>query len=128
MNAGEFRVTADVKDPAFPVVTVSGEVDLAVAPTVRNELSALIARQPEGIIVDISDVPFMDSSGLNVFIVAFKALREYRGRLAIVASDAPIVRLFEIAGLSGMLNVVPTREAAEQSVRGDDGGGPGGGP
>jgi anti-anti-sigma factor len=119
MNAGEFRVSADVNDPAFPVVTVSGEIDLAVAPVVRDELGTLIARQPQGIIVDVSDVPFMDSSGLNVFIVAFKALREYHGRLAIVASNAPIVRLFEIAGLSGMLNVVPTREAAEQSVRGE---------
>jgi len=118
MSTGEFRVTVEMDDPSFPVLTLSGEVDLAVAPTVGAELSALIARHPDGVIIDVSDVSFMDSSGLNVFIVAFKALREYNGRLAIVAANDPIVRLFEIAGLSGLLHVVPSREVAEQSVRG----------
>ncbi len=118
MNAGEFRISVELDDPSCPLVAVSGEVDVAVAPTVQDELSALIATHPEGVIVDISEVFFLDSSGLNVFIVAFKALREYDGRLAIVATTAPTVRLFEIAGLSSMLNVVPTREAATRLVRG----------
>jgi anti-sigma B factor antagonist len=113
----DFRITVELEDPAVPLVTLKGELDVAVAPMVRERLSGLIAGRPEGLILDITDISFMDSSGLNLFIVAFKSLREHEGRLAIVADKALTLRLFEIAGLSSMLNVVATREDARSAIR-----------
>ena len=82
-------------------VTVEGEIDIATAPTLRSALEALCADRH--VLVDVANVSFIDSSGLNVFVVQVVSRREAGGSLHIRNSSAGVRRVLEIAGLTRLL-------------------------
>ena len=88
------------------VLAVSGEIDLATAPTLEHEL--LRAEQTDAVVaIDLTNVSFMDSTGLHMIMDANLRLRERGGRLIIVQGPPQIRRLFELTGLSDHLDLVP---------------------
>jgi anti-sigma B factor antagonist len=81
---------------------VSGEIDAHTAPLLGTAMVDL----PEGeVIVDVSDVSFMDSSGLRVLIDAATRAREGGGDLIVAHPTPGIARLIEISGLGGQLRL-----------------------
>jgi anti-anti-sigma factor len=87
------------------VVVVSGEIDLATAPTVEREL--LQAEESHDLVaIDLSATTFMDSTGLHAIMAADLRLRERGGRLLIVKGPPQVSRLFELTGLSNHLHLV----------------------
>jgi anti-sigma B factor antagonist len=81
------------------VLTLTGEVDVHTAPALRE---ALIAAEARGlaVIVDLSGVPFMDSTGLGVLIGALGRAIEDDQRLVLCAVPDRIARLLTVTGLS----------------------------
>ena len=90
--------------------SVSGEVDLYTAPRFKEDLVALIETGVEHVIVDLSQVTFIDSTALGVIISGVKRMAEREGRLAIVAGSRPVVRILDITGLDKVLTVFDTRD------------------
>lgn len=83
------------------VVVVSGEVDLATAP----QLGELIAQFSNGdVIVDITDVEFMDSSGLKILVAAHRMLARRGSRLIIRGASAMVLRVMKITCLDELFN------------------------
>jgi anti-sigma B factor antagonist len=80
------------------VVQLAGELDLYNAHAVREELMAAAARSPERIVVDLSGVTFIDSTGLGVLIEARTALENRRAFL-LAAPGLETRRALEISGL-----------------------------
>jgi anti-sigma B factor antagonist len=68
------------------VLTVRGELDLYTAPALRDRVLAAAAEGQRRLVIDLSGVPFMDSSGLGVIVACLKRLRESGGELAVVAA------------------------------------------
>jgi anti-sigma B factor antagonist len=93
------------------LVEVAGEVDIATAPRLRE---ALAERPPAGelLLVDLSGVTFMDSSGLSVVLNLQRDLRDAGQRLAIVCPAGPARLLFEVTGVDTELPLFATREEA----------------
>jgi anti-sigma B factor antagonist len=93
------------------LVDVVGELDIATAPQLRR---ALEARAPQGglLLVDLTSVTFMDSSGLGVLLALQADLRAAGARLAIVCPPGPVYLLFEVTGVVDELPLFLTREAA----------------
>jgi anti-sigma B factor antagonist len=94
------------------VYTLKGSLDFETAPSLR---AALIDSADEGkhdIVVDLSHVEFLDSSGLGALIGAHKRALEHKGRLRLIINAGPIARLFTITGLMEVLAVYPSTEAA----------------
>jgi len=90
--------------PGGHLVVVSGEVDMATAPSLAG---ALVPFANGTVTVDLSDVTFIDSTGLKALVAAHRQIERRRSRL-IVRGVAPIVRrLFEIAGLDALLRADP---------------------
>ena len=83
-------------------VTVAGEIDLDTSPQLRH---ALTTTDTPHVRVDLSDVPFMDSTGLGVLVAAHKRATERGGTLVIICDDDRILRLFRITGLDAVLNL-----------------------
>lgn len=84
---------------AWDVVTVRGEVDIATSPQLRAAIERALDRGAQRVLVDLRDVPFLDSSGLGVLVAGHRRSRERGGELAIVCAEGPVMRVFAITGL-----------------------------
>jgi anti-sigma B factor antagonist len=83
----------------WTVLDVAGEVDLSTAPTLRSRIDELIREGVRHLVVDLTAVGFMDSSGLSVLVSVMKRMEDADGRLAIVCSRDPVLKVFTITGL-----------------------------
>ena len=94
------------------VVTVTGEFDMALAGMVRQRLGAHL--EADEVILDLSQVTFIDSTGLGVIAQANRVLNsgEVR-RLRVIGKQPPVLGVFEAAGLADLLE--PDRRAQPRS-------------
>jgi anti-sigma B factor antagonist len=99
------------KDP-WMVVAVSGEVDVATAPRLREQLIALVTDGHYRIVVDLDAVEFIDSTGLGVLVGALKRVRTLDGDMALVCNYPRIRKGFEITGLTRVFPMYPSVEEA----------------
>ncbi len=85
---------------ARPVVRLCGDVDMATSPVVKNTLSELLDGGHLAVVVDLSEVTFMDSSGLHVLVDTHRRLLESGGHV-VLRKPGPIVdKLLQISGLA----------------------------
>jgi anti-sigma B factor antagonist len=94
------------------VVSVGGEVDVYSAPGLDDQLTGLIDAGHSRIVVDLSDVEFLDSTGLGVIVKALKRIREHEGSLDLVVSDERIFKVFRITGLDAVIPIHGTLDGA----------------
>jgi stage II sporulation protein AA (anti-sigma F factor antagonist) len=84
---------------------LSGELDLALAPSLRDHLNWLHADGVRHFTVDAAGVTFIDSVGLSVLLAVYRRCREEDGTVSVVRPSASIRRTLEISGLLDVLNV-----------------------
>ena len=88
-------------------VSVRGDIDVATAPAVRGCLLELADAGYAELVIDAVALEFVDSSGLAALIAAHKRVADDGGRLRVVNTSAALYKVFEISGLTRMLNVEP---------------------
>jgi anti-anti-sigma factor len=86
-------------------VMLSGEVDLALAPSLRAHLNWLHTDGVRHFTLDAAGVTFIDSVGLSVLLAVYRRCREEDGTVSLVRPSPPIRRTLEISGLLDVLNV-----------------------
>jgi anti-sigma B factor antagonist len=96
------------------VFTLRGSMDLATAPTVRAALSEAAEKGGHDIIVDLTQLEFLDSTGLGVMIGAHRRAVEQNGSLRLIVSEGPISRLLNISGLIAVFAVYHSIEDARR--------------
>ena len=84
------------------VLRISGEVDISTAPRLRERLQQLDSRS---VVVDLSAMTFIDSTGLGVLVGAFKRLREGGGDLVLRAPTRSTRKVLELTGLSQVVTI-----------------------
>lgn len=89
----------------WTVLTVTGEVDVATAPSLRERLVQLIADGNTRLVVDLSPVDFLDSTGLGVLVGTLKRIRQADGELQLIIPQERIIKLFDITGLSRIFEI-----------------------
>ncbi len=95
------------------VVAVSGEVDVATAPALREHFEAMAgADDARSVVVDLTGVPFIDSTGLGVLIGVRKRCEDDGHPLSIVIVEPRILKVFEITGLTELFSIHPSLDAA----------------
>ena len=94
------------------LVLVEGEVDIASASRLISVLNSSVAEAIKSVIVDLSHVGFMDSTGLALLINANRRLTLRRKGFAVVCPPGPLRRVFEITDMIETLHVCPDRESA----------------
>jgi anti-sigma B factor antagonist len=103
--AGEdFRISVR-DDAAAPTVVVEGEVDVATAPALRDELYRLVEHGSSRVVVDLSGMDFIDSTGLGVFVGALKRAREAGGGIELRGLKPSARKVFEITGLNSAFTI-----------------------
>ena len=104
----------EVDDSRSPhvVVIVTGEVDIATAPKLREKLVELASQGAQQVVVNLDGVEFLDSTGLGVLIGGMKRLRGLDGDLTLVCTQARILKVFEITGLNRAFSIYESVDAA----------------
>jgi anti-sigma B factor antagonist len=110
------QVTEETFDPSGLVLTVSGELDIATAPVLRDRLADAIEAGRHRLVIDLSALSFLDSVALATIVHAKQKLPE-EGRMALAVDPSSYVMLvFEGGGLANILDLVETRSQAVELV------------
>ena len=100
----------------YELLAVAGELDIATAPRMISALNEAFADLAHPLVVDLSSVDFMDSTGLALLINAHRRVRRRGYGFAIVCPGGPISRVFEIADMVETLHVCPDRASAQKAA------------
>ena len=93
-------------DATHPVIRAAGDIDVATSPLLRAALSAAIDDAPSIVTVDLTDVPFVDSSGLGVLVGALMRMRDMdaASQLLVVGAREPVRKVFDVTGLAELFS------------------------
>ncbi|GAA3728496.1 anti-sigma B factor antagonist [Spinactinospora alkalitolerans] len=94
------------------IVQVEGELDIATAADLQEHVLTAIDAHGPWLILDLSNLDFMDSSGLNAVINAYRAVKEHGGSLAIAAPNERVTKVVRLVGLHRQVPVHGTVAAA----------------
>jgi anti-sigma B factor antagonist len=95
------------------IFSPTGAIDLHVSPELRASLRAIIdGEKPKRLIVDLSQVPYIDSSGIAVLIGAMQSLELEGGAFLIAGAREGVRMIFESAKLDQYFKLFPDVEAA----------------
>jgi len=106
----DFRIDSRDQD-GVTHVTLAGEFDLAAIEQFELAIGQLEADQPAAMVIDLSELRFMDSSGLRALVMADQRARKAGRRLAIVPGRPTVRRVFEITQLDDRLDLIESPSA-----------------
>lgn len=88
------------------VVTANGEIDLSSSPKLRQALLAAIDDY-EAVQVQLTDIAYMDSSGVATLVEALKASRAKSRQFELLAPSTPVLKVLQLARLDALFKIVP---------------------
>lgn len=94
------------------VLPLEGEIDLHVSPRVAEKFAEIIKSKPSRVVVDLSRVTYIDSSGLAVLISAMQDVEDYGGRFAVAGLQENVKTIFETSRLDKVFLMYPHVDAA----------------
>ena len=99
------------------VLAISGDLDVSCVAELRQALETLVAERSGGLVVDLSEVSFIDSLSIASMVAARRRLGDER-RMAVVAQHPYVLLIFEAGGLDSVVPLFETIEQAVAHVRG----------
>jgi anti-sigma B factor antagonist len=102
------------------VVKVAGEVDMSHEDELRAELRAAVEAEAKGIVVDLTECEFIDSSAIRALLLSREEKTPDQGTesLAVAASSEQILRILSVMGLDQVLPIEPTVDEAAAALGG----------
>ena len=111
-----FKMETCTLDKELPVIQLEGEVDVYTAPQLKQQMIALLEGGARQVVVDLTQVEYLDSTALGVLIGGLKRLREMDGNLVLVCPIPRIRRVFEITGLDKIFDMCNSVDEARSSA------------
>lgn len=111
-----FDLTHEELAPNIHVITVAGEIHVSTAPGFSEQLNASIRDDSPTVVLDLTDVDFIDSTGLSVLLNGLRRVTRQQGRMVLVATNPTVLRLFEITRLDSTFDIRSTRDEALRAV------------
>ena len=94
------------------IIALSGDIDMYTSPEVRTRLLRLVDEKIPVIIVDFTDVSYIDSSGIATFVEGLKGMMGYRGRLKFFGVSARVKEIFDFSKLDKVFAMYGSMEDA----------------
>ena len=98
------------------VLPLEGEIDLHVSPHVSEKLGEITKAKPTRVVVDLSRVTYIDSSGLAVLIAGMQDVEDYGGRFALAGVQENVLSIFETSRLDKVFLIYPHVDAALSDI------------
>lgn len=107
-------VDNDDNDDNVVVLRVAGELDSFTASELRAGITQLLGS--EGTILDIRDVPFVDSAGLGALVGGIRRLREAGGSVAVCCTRSSVLRLLQMTGVDRLVAITESPTEARRVI------------
>lgn len=108
-----FSLDEEVLDDGTRVLTVSGELDLATSPVLGQRIRRpLFWRDVDRLVVDLTEVTFVDSSGTNALVLSYVHAHALDRRVLFVCPENSVLRRLSMYGLTSRLPLYASREEA----------------
>jgi len=112
-EADEMDLTfEDTAVGAWNVLSVAGELDMATAPQLQDQISDLLEKGRTRLVFDLAEVSFCDSTGLSVFVRAKNSTDDAGGTVRLAAPQRGVLRILEVSGLVEVLGTYPSVDEA----------------
>ncbi|MEA2477683.1 MAG: anti-sigma factor antagonist [Actinomycetota bacterium] len=112
------KIDIEVQDTgSYTVLRPTGDLDVYTVGSLRDALGRMVDDDSPKVVVDLDQVPFMDSSGLGALMGGVRRLRESGGDLAIACTREQHLKLFTITGFGEGVSIAPTVEEAAKGFR-----------
>ncbi|MEU3957097.1 STAS domain-containing protein [Streptomyces achromogenes] len=93
------------------LLTVRGDLDLHTAHRLGDVLQPLLSGDEHMVLVDLSAVTFLDSTGLTMLISAYRTARSTGARLALIAPSPPVREMLRLTGVDRVVDAYPSPDA-----------------
>jgi anti-sigma B factor antagonist len=113
----QFELSEQDLDATTLVIAVKGEIHTTTAPEFSSRLNDAIARGNTAVVLDLTQVAFIDSTGLSVLLNGLRRVTRVRGRMVIACANPTVLRLFEITRLDSTFEILPSCDEAIDRVR-----------
>lgn len=117
-SAGPCVVRTEMGAALSGVVSVCGDMDMATAPAFRAAVDRLVDEGVLTLRIDLSGVPFIDSSGLGSLVYGYRRLRDRDGAVVVSGVGPQPARVLRITHLDRILDVQPVAIPAGRTRRG----------
>lgn len=98
---------------AVEVIRLAGELDIHTTAQLREAVDGLLVDDHRvHLVVDLTGLTFIDSSGLGALVRVQRQCRTLRGSLVVVADEGPALRLMTLTGMTHVLRIVESLDAA----------------
>jgi len=104
-------VRIDLKNN-LTVCHIDGEIDINSSPTIKKSFDKLISQKTPKIVINLSKVTYVDSSGLATLVEMLKNMRSYGGKMRLASMSPKIKSLFEITKLEKLFEIMADEETA----------------
>jgi anti-sigma B factor antagonist len=94
------------------VISVRGEVDLYSSPGLRQEIKKQVKKKPDVLIIELSRVEYMDSSGVATLVEGLKNIGKKGGKLKLAGLTDPVNQVFKFAHLDKVFDIYPDLDKA----------------
>jgi anti-anti-sigma factor len=94
------------------VIAPFGRIDTTTSAAVEDAIKAAVDAGARNLVVDFTDVDYISSAGLRVFLVLAKRMRDLQGRLVLCGLPEPVRQVFRLAGFMPLFRVEPSQDTA----------------
>jgi anti-sigma B factor antagonist len=98
------------------IVSIKGDVDLYSSPEVRKIIIGLTEKKTPVIMVDLSQVSYMDSSGVATLVEGLQQSNKYKGKFKLFGLATAVREVFELSRLDKVFEIYPNEETAFDSL------------
>ena len=112
----EIVISCEEPDERTRIIVASGEIHVSTAAAFSEALADAVADGRTAIVLDLTDVEFIDSTGLSVLLNGLRRVTRAKGRMALVCVSPTVLRLFTVTKLDTTFDIVATRAEALERV------------
>ena len=97
------------------IVELAGDIDMYHSPGLHAALVELVLSRPKKLVINLSGVPYMDSSGVGTLVEVFRRVSSYKGTMILCGLTTRVRSVLEITKLDRFFTICQTEEEAAQA-------------
>jgi anti-sigma B factor antagonist len=106
---------AEIQEGSVLILNLSGDIDLKHSPRLRSHLQSKVQAKCPALLVNFTDVNYIDSSGLATFVEYYQGARHFSGKIVLAGMTNRVKSVFDLVRLSEVFPIFTTMDEAKQS-------------